>query len=254
MYFRLFPSAAEISASPFVISPSGRKPSVVTNVSLTIVAADQLYCNFSAPLDDGGSSIMSYTVEWYDATNVIVPSVQAIKLSTQNVYGGTFTIASPTGRSYPYAIPYDVSADALKSIIERLPDVGKVSVTMNSYSYDDEVSDLDTGVIWSITFLSAPAAVGKLMIVTSGLISATTKTAVVCYGGVQSLAQALPGCLAKESVLGANYPPLLYSGVLPYDAVNLNVGSLGYFSYLIKGLQQSSSDLSGFGVRYISVF
>jgi hypothetical protein len=197
-----------------VISPSDRKPSVVTNVTLTIAAADQLYCNFSAPIDDGGSSIMSYTVEWFDATNTIVKSVQAIKLSTANVYGGTFTITSPTGQVYPYGVPFDVSADTLKVIIERLPGIGKVSITKNKYTYDDMVSDIDTGVIWSITFLSASSPVGALMIGTSSLISATTKTAVVCYGGVISLAQILPGCLATESVLGANYPTLLQSGIL----------------------------------------
>lgn len=250
MYSRLFPSATEIANSPFVISPSDRKPSVVTNVTLTIAAADQLYCNFSAPIDDGGSSIISYTVEWFDATNTIVNSVQAIKLSTANVYGGTFTITSPTGHVYPYGVPFDVSADTLKVIIERLPDIGKVSITKKKYTYDDMVSDIDKdGTIWSITFLSASSPVGKLMIGTSSLISATSKTAVVCYGGVLSLAQILPGCLTTDSVLGANYPTLFQSGAVPYDTVNLGVGSLGYFTYLIKGLSQSSSDLNGFGVR-----
>jgi hypothetical protein len=237
-----------------VISPVDRKPSVVTNVTLTIAAADQLYCNFSAPIDDGGSSIISYSVEWYDASNIIVKSVQAIKLSTANVYGGTFTITPPTGQTYPYGVPFDVSADTLKTIIERLPGIGKVSITKNAYTYDDMVSDIDSGIIWSITFLSVDSPVGALMINPSGLISATPKTAQVCHGGVLSLAQILPGCLATESVLGANYPPVLQSGVQPYDVVNLGVGSLGYFSYLIKGLSQSSSDLNGFGVRYMKVF
>jgi hypothetical protein len=252
--YRMFPSAKEIAASPFTISPTGRKPTQVTNVSLSVAAYDQLYCNFTAPLDDGGSSIVSYTVQWYDASNTVTRDVQSIKISN-DVSGGTFSLISPGGITYSYAVPYDVSADDLKTILERLTDVGQVSVTKNSYTYDDETSDQDTGSIWSITFLNSQAVVSTIMIGTSTLVS-TFKTAIVCYGGASSASTyatpSVPGCFASESVLGANYPTFLTSGSTSNTTVDMDIGSQGYYSYILTSLNQSSSYSSGFGVRVVA--
>ena len=247
--YRLFPSVREISGSPFIISPSGRKPSVVKSVSLSVAAFDQLLCQFSAPLEDGGSSIVTYTVEWYSASVVTTSDVQSIKLSTRDVTGGTFSLLSPSGLVYPYGVPYDVTALELREILERLPDIGQVSVTRTMYSSLDMLGASDTGYMWSIKFTSSVAVVRSLMLGTTGLIS-TGISAVVCQGGSPSDATDItPACLATDSVLGSNYPIVHSSGAANTSAVVVSVGSVGYYSYLIKGLNQPSSDLSGFGVR-----
>ena len=40
--YRLFPSATPIAGSPFAVSPSGRKPTPVQNVSLAVTAWNAL--------------------------------------------------------------------------------------------------------------------------------------------------------------------------------------------------------------------
>ena len=118
--YRMFPNVVEITGSPFNVIPTGRKPTLVQNVSLSIASWNQLYCNFTTPVDDGGSEIVSYHVEWYDASTTSGPfEIQAISIS-ENVIGGTFRLMSPGSIPYPYDIPYDVSASDLNFILEIL--------------------------------------------------------------------------------------------------------------------------------------
>merc|ERR1711871_1670384 len=65
--YRLFPSIEPIENSPQTIKPSGRKPTLVQDVSVAIESWDEVRVNFTAPVDDGGSPIQGYKVQWYSA-------------------------------------------------------------------------------------------------------------------------------------------------------------------------------------------
>ena len=64
---RMFPSVEEVVGSPFEVRPTGRKPTVVQDVSLKIESWDNIEVTFVKPEDDGGSPIVDYVVEWYSA-------------------------------------------------------------------------------------------------------------------------------------------------------------------------------------------
>ena len=243
--YRMFPSTVEIVGSPFQITPTGRKPTPVQDVVLSIASWNQLYCNFTTPEDDGGSEIVSYTVEWYDASADHTPlEVQSIKMST-NVVGGTFTITSPGGFEYPYDVPYDVDAATMEYIIERLEDVDDVTVTADT---DSESR------IWRITFITDVGDVADLMIDGTNLVlQSTADTEVVCTDGEAFSASANLNCASDDSINGQNNTIRVFSSGMNsssfYPAVNTNVGSQGFFSYVINGLIQNSAVTDGYGVR-----
>merc|ERR1711871_553906 len=100
--YRLFPSVESIANSPLTIKPSGRKPTVVQDVTVEIEAWNEVRINFTAPADDGGSPIEEYKVEWYSAVAGDYGNleVQTIKIS-DNVKDGSFKL-SHQGVEYPH--------------------------------------------------------------------------------------------------------------------------------------------------------
>ena len=183
-----------------------------------------LEVSFSAPIDDGGSDVTGYTVQWYDATAVptALYDIQTIKISS-TVIGGTFTLLSPGGFSYPYPIPYNIDPDSLRGIIERLPDVGKVRVAQTS------IAPADT--VFTVTFLAQPPSslqpLPPLMLDSSSLITTDQLTAIVCSAAtfVAALATSL-GCAATDSQTGSGFPTVFSSGPTgPFPVVDTMVGS-----------------------------
>jgi hypothetical protein len=242
--FRLYPTVDEISGSPFVVSPTGRKPTLVRDVSLSIASWTQLICTFHAPDDDGGSPISSFTVEWFDNSYIYGPlEIQTLKIS-KDVIDGTFTLSSPSGFVYPYSIPYDVDAPTLAYILERLFDIGDVEVSD---------SDDDTAFIRRITFVSDIYDVASLSIDSSGLISLSdSSTALLCVSGLVASSGSL-NCTSTDSQDGADSPVVIRSGDNGYETVSMDVGSDGDYSYVINNLVQDSAIQSGFGVRVVAV-
>jgi outer membrane protein assembly factor BamB len=72
--YRLFSDLEEIYGSPFMISPTARKPTLVQDVKLSINAWDEILVEFVPPIDDGGSDITSYTVECFSARPELKPT------------------------------------------------------------------------------------------------------------------------------------------------------------------------------------
>ena len=240
--YRLFSTVEEIYGSPFIISPSGRKPTPVQNVVLSIEDWDLINVNFTAPEDDGGSPITAYTVEWYDASQQNSPlDVQSLKMSHQ-VFGGTFLISSPAGYPYPYDIPWNVSQSDLLTIIQRLPDVDRVSVSAGDDLYSR---------VWYITFLTNIGYINPLTVDPRGLVSATGDKMIVCSKG---LAYSNPTsslfCNPTDSQNGTgNSLSVLQSGTVNTAPVSLAIGSDSTYFYQIYNLKQSSKISAGYGVR-----
>ena len=254
--YRLFPSAQEIAGSPFTVSPSGRKPTPVGGVTLSPASWNSLTVNFTAPADDGGSEVVGYQVQWFDATPLaaFVPEVQTIKMS-RLVTGGTFTIISPGGHTYPYPIPYDTDGPTMAAILMRLPDVGRVAV-----SYTD-AADGGANRAWTITYLCQSTAIstpglrlaGRVMVGGSGLVTTSPTGAAVGVCSGEMVTQATPTvplCAPTDSTIAVNFPATTLS---PPGAVTLTVGSLGHYTYTIPLLNQTSAVQAGFGVRVVAV-
>uniref|UniRef100_K3WF50 Titin n=1 Tax=Globisporangium ultimum (strain ATCC 200006 / CBS 805.95 / DAOM BR144) TaxID=431595 RepID=K3WF50_GLOUD len=128
---RLFHRSAPIASSPFAITTYGVKPTAPVNVSLAIAAFDALTVRFYAPLDDGGSNVNGYLVEWWTTGAYGTPEVQMIKLDKANM-GGTFTIELDTGfKTGPLAVATVLYSD-VEAAIEALDGAGDVTVVMTS--------------------------------------------------------------------------------------------------------------------------
>ena len=242
--YRLFPGYEEIKSSPFIIKPTTRKPTLVQNVQLSIYSWNQIKVDFNAPLDDGGSPILGYTVEWF--SNKAIENgdleIQTIKKSP-NVIGGTFTLGFK-GVYYPYPIPFDVSDKSLEEIIERLPGVG--DVTVNSYASNGVISSS-----WAVTFLTNTGNVDDLVLNTQALILSTNNgdTMTVCVNGAVSSSGSL-SCIALDSKQGNS---TLYDGGMSgqntYKSVSMEIGSNTHYTYVIDDVDQTSAKINGYSIR-----
>lgn len=244
--YRLFPALAPIKDSPFAVAPTSRKPSVVQSPSLAITSWQSLRISFSPPVDDGGSPIVGYGVEWFSAHEAYgALEVQTIRMAS-TVVGGTFGL-SYNGERYRYPVPFDASARSVAAVLEDMAGVGEVSVRLElGAAYRS----------WVITFVSNLAAgqgnaynpsVGALAVDDAGLLSSSAVKVVVCG----SVASGVLGCGSSDSVTSS---ALLvngsYSGSSTYPSlVDLAVGSQGYLTYDVHGLVQSSSYTEGFTFR-----
>ena len=254
--YRLFPYLMPIKDSPFIVSPTSRKPSPVTNLSLTIASWDAVEVVFYAPYDDGGAAISAYGVEWYNAHDYYgTQGIMTIKLS-KLVDGGTFTLIY-NGVAYWYPIAYDVSSSEITNVLENLPGIGLVDVHDGSDA---------SSLFWRVTFLSNLAAgqgnpynsgLSNLGIDASGLLSsqnAATPLALVCQNGTQVLTATI-SCFTSDSVAAnATLVNGSYSGSLLYPAeVKLNVGSQPFYTYTVGNLIQSSLYTEGFAFRVYAI-
>jgi hypothetical protein len=141
--YRLYSDIEEIEGSPFEIDTTGRKPTTIDDVAIEIAAWDEIGVTWTAPSDDGGSDIVGYVVQWYDASIVDEPlEKQSIRFST-NVIGGSYKL-SFEGYTYPFDIPYDTNASTFETILEYLLAIDDVVVTseIDVYAYTLHVTFL----------------------------------------------------------------------------------------------------------------
>jgi hypothetical protein len=254
--YRLFPSVQPIMGSPYTVSPTSIKPTIVNNVSLIITSWDSMRVTFRPPTDDGGSAIVGYGVEWFSAHDPYgVLEIKTIKISNL-VTGGTFTI-NYNGLQYWYPVAFDVTSVAMENILEKLPGIGRVTVNTgidsNSTSWIITfVSNLEVGQGWSVN-----NGISSLGIDASGLVSSFSSAiplAIVCQDGVVVYSSVLDCFLGDSISATASLVNGSHSGSANYPAVvDLVVGSQPYFTYDIPMLIQSSASIEGFSVRVYAI-
>jgi hypothetical protein len=232
----LFSGYEELVGSPFEVLPTARKPTAVQSVALSIESWRSLAVTFKAPEDNGGISIASYTVEWYDANAGFGPlDVQSVLLASE-VYDGHFTFAGSS-----YLAPFDASNEEIEYILESIPGLGDVEVHRHEFPGSNG---------WSITFLTNSGAVSALSIDDDSLIrhsSGPMASSVVCSGGSAYGSGGL-SCLAENSRVGS--AALRGSSALDsFAAVDMDIGSDDHFTYVITHLDQDSAVPEGFAVR-----
>ena len=67
--FRLYNHGEHIKESPFIINPVGVEPKAPSSCHLSVIDWDSLVLNWSKPSDDGGSDLLKFRVEYWDATD-----------------------------------------------------------------------------------------------------------------------------------------------------------------------------------------
>lgn len=254
--YRLYPYLQQIKGSPFTVSPTSRKPTAVTNLTLSIASWDAIEVQFAAPSDDGGSDIIAYGVEWFNAHGSYGTQGQVtIKLS-KLVDGGSFTLIY-NGIVYWYPIAFDATSTDIMTALESLPGIGSVDVHDGSDA---------SSYYWRVTFLSNLAAgqgnpynsgLSTLGIDASGLQSSQSSAsplALICQNGTQIISATII-CLVSDSVVAtAALVNGSYSGSPLYPAVvSLNVEPQSPYTYVVGNLIQSSAYTEGFSFRVYAV-
>jgi hypothetical protein len=242
---RMFPAVQEVVGSPYQVRPTGRKPTVVQDVSLKIESWDNIAVTFFEPADDGGSPIVDYVVEWYSADLEYGPfEVQTIQMSA-DVTGGTFQLTSPGGVRYPYDVLFDATPDVVEEILERMPDVGDVDV---------HYFKNDTSHSWKVTFLTNLGNIGDLGFDDANLITTVGGDKMqICTSNSTATVGSTLACQLGDSQDGG--ATLVDGGVsgAPYDEVDMEIGSRGYYTYTCKGVKQDSAITDGYYVRVSAV-
>jgi len=234
---RLSYATADINKSPFAVSPMPIEPLQVVGVELSIAGWDSLGVRWHSPLDDGGSEVDGFKVEWWAA----VPGAygakdkQTLKFAS-TVDAGHWFLRSPGGIVLHSPLPWNVTTAVLEKALETFADVGDVTVTYvedgNKGSRNYVVTfETDLG---NVTSLGIDA--GNL----AALDGSGITTAVVCAHG-RSTNSAL--CNATDSTAGN---ASLWGST---TAVNLDVADGGPYEIVIPDLGQKSSVASGFSVR-----
>jgi hypothetical protein len=90
----LYHADTPIVSSPFTVKPFAVEPTVPTDLSLSVFDEQALTLSWREPANDGGASIISYTVEWWTAWGTKTKQTVIVTPTS-----GTFTLGL-TGSSY----------------------------------------------------------------------------------------------------------------------------------------------------------
>ncbi len=221
--YRLFYGETRIANSPFVVDVAPRKPGPPEGLSLEIIGADALQALFYPPADDGGESITSYLVEWWDASldGLQTPEVQEIVIDSR-IDGGTFVMTWPAGSGYANSRPLPWNATAVQVEYElesSNPELRDVSVDLDSSSHT-----------YSVTFLSERGNVPYMLEVDPS--SLTSSSVSVPIGDRVSINEIVPGVSV---------------GTL-WETMNVDKTTIPHRA-LVDGLSQDSTTPEGFSVR-----
>ncbi len=221
--YRLFYGETRIANSPFVVDVAPRKSGPPEGLSLEIIGADALQALFYPPADDGGESITSYLVEWWDASldGLQTPEVQEIVIDSR-IDGGTFVMTWPAGSGYANSRPLPWNATAVQVEYElesSNPELRDVSVDLDSSSHT-----------YSVTFLSERGNVPYMLEVDPS--SLTSSSVSVPIGDRVSINEIVPGVSV---------------GTL-WETMNVDKTTIPHRA-LVDGLSQDSTTPEGFSVR-----
>ncbi|KAF1323264.1 Projectin/twitchin, partial [Globisporangium splendens] len=228
---RLFHRSVPIASSPFAIATYGVKSTAPVNVSLAIAAFDALTVSFYALLDDGGSNVNGYLVEWWTSGAYGTPEVQLIKLDKANT-GGTFTIELDTGFiTGPLAVATVLYLD-MEAAIEALDGAGDVTVVLTS-------APASTTMDFQVTFNTRTQTVPTMKVngntlIGSGLFGVCSKGSTTPTGNPGAVVTCLAGASTTSTV------SILDSSM----QVSLDVRKYAPYKYTIKGLSQAASTVT----------
>ena len=229
--YRLYWKSTHIDGSPFEVSPEAVEPSVPTRSRLEIADWDSLQVYWSYPNDDGGSEVTKYLVEYWDVTMYGETEKQQLHMR-QNVAGGTFII---TMSMQSVEVPFDASALELEERLESLQNIGDVQV--------HKMFEADVAV-YEIEYLTNVSPVPIMNVNIPSEMFDNVEYCVCARGN----SECDSGTLLVDCVGGATR-----EGTISTQSVEVEVDSYAAnstdFSYTLKGLDQPSSILDGFGVR-----
>ena len=102
--------------------------SIPASESVTVLESTQsLLVEFEAPLDDHGSDLRSYEVEWWRAQDAGQSEVEIIKTEASSRMRGTFIVTFDGDSTDTLA--YDTDEDDMEFALEALPKLRDVQVT-----------------------------------------------------------------------------------------------------------------------------
>jgi len=250
-----FINVAEVSlASPFAVTPRGVKPTAPINSALAIKTDTSLTLTFEHPVNDGGTPVTSYRVEWWDTnTGYGVEEVQNIRLLDAS--GGTFQLEFEGDSTLPLA--YEIAPLDVEKALEALKNVGDVVVE----AANDAANNVKGFKVTFKTNLKPAAATFSHISVDGAQLTGNSKQAKVCVDGevdntffcdgtssTTGTAVACPEGVSTAYVYtsGAAMDCVARSELVSMDIEN---GDQGTYTYTVENLHQLSSNLDGFTVR-----
>ena len=224
---RLFHSLTGVGDSPFGVDIAAVEPTAPRALTLSIATHDSINVAFDAPDDDGGSPITAYSVEWWEGPSLGQHEVQTIKIAAAAT--GTYFIrmAGHGVASNPWKLDAAAHWTDVEKAIEFLPNVGDVEVT-----YTAPATPFDQH-IYRVEFLSEITGLAPLTV--AGLDDSSD--AVVCRAESAD-------CASDDFQLGA-----LPAAVASSEAVSLDVGAAGRYTFTIADLEPSRESYGGYSVR-----
>ena len=231
---RLFHNASHIHGSPFEVMPQAIEPSSPSICSIAIADWDAIQVNWSAPEDDGGNSVNKYLVESWDASQYGVTEKQQLRIK-RTIADGSFSLSM---RSHSIDVPVGSSALELEKLIESLLNIGDVEV----------LRTVETDVaVYDIEFLTNNSPVP---VMTIDMLAATPESErseyCVCARSGSACVSGSPHLTCSASVTREGTVATQSQEVVVENTMN-NSGDR--FSHIINGLEQSSLQVQGFGIR-----
>ncbi len=232
----LYSQPQHIMLSPFSVKPEAIEPSVPTDCEVNILDWDELEVRWKEPLEFGGDSILKYVVEYWDNQpgNFGIPDIQLVRFEITSEGSELFFEIGQERHLHPISV--GSTADNLKGVLQSLPGVGSLSVSMIRLANEIE---------YSITFLEDTSPVSVLTV--EGTQFATSSFC-VCAQGSSS-------CI--QGTYGSCDPGSTQSSTITTTSVEVPVGNIiskdEHFKRSIPNLVQSSDIDNGFGVRVSAV-
>jgi len=226
-------------ASPFAVTPVGVKSTAPTNAALAIDTDTSLLVTFEVPINDGGTPIIEYKVEWWDANEGYgMKENQTVVVAAT---GGRFQLGFADDYTEP--LHHNITDLDMEKALEALEGMGDLTV----------VEDEALPGVFRIIF---ETNVGDAEDITVKQANGLDGTVTVCTGGVVAGV-----CKSTDSFTGGadnNHDcavPFVYTPGSPMDCVafsmdvSLDVVPGQPFSYIIQDLNQLSQHTAGFSAR-----
>eukprot|EP00937_MAST-01D_sp_MAST-1D-sp2_P000055 g55.t1 len=132
------------------------------DVEVSAQSGTALLSRWAAPLNDGGSAVTKYRVEW--DTNGGLQEQQVVALSATGPLSGGFALSFRGKRTEQ--IPHDASPEWVRGALERLPTVGRVAVTRRGAPGGGH------GYSWTVSFANNVGDLPALVVNGSALVGA----------------------------------------------------------------------------------
>ena len=232
---RLFHNASHIHGSPFEVMPQAIEPSSPSICSIAIADWDAIQVNWSAPEDDGGNSVNKYLVESWDASQYGVTEKQQLRIK-RTIADGSFSLSM---HSHSIDVSVGSSALELEKLIESLLNIGDVEV----------LRTVETDVaVYDIEFLTnnSPVPVMTIDMLAATPESERSEYCVCARSGSAACVSGSPRLTCSASATREGTVATQSQEVVVENTMN-NSGDR--FSRIINGLEQSSLQVQGFGIR-----